>query len=320
MSVTVSTYAGNFGWYARKYLPHVVSSAYLKLQYLKRKKASQEYIEYFCSCKEKPQPLNFLIETINRCNSTCEFCSANIHAENRPFCRMEQGLFEKVIDQIAEWDYAGYISLFVNNEPFMDTRVIEQHKYIREKLPKARIKVFTNGLLLTVEKFIEIAPYVDLFIINNYCEDKKLHKNVEELYEYLKAHPELHENMEVRIQVRYIKEVLTNRAGTAPNKKAGVKTIKEPCLFPYTDMVIYPNGIVGICCCDVKEVTNLGDANKEALKDIWTGERYENIRRQLRKGRDGYPFCSHCDFVDTGLRVQICKEQNHKKQESEACN
>ncbi len=309
MSVTVSTYAGNFGWYARKYLPHVVSSAYLKLQYLKRKAVSQKYIEYFCSCKEKPQPLNFLIETINRCNSTCEFCSANKNAESRPFCRMEQELFEKIIDQIAEWDYAGYISLFVNNEPFMDTRVIEQHRYIREKLPKARIKVFTNGLLLTVEKFIEIAPYVDLFIINNYCEDKKLHKNVEELYEYLKAHPKLHENMEVRIQVRYIKEVLTNRAGTAPNKKAGAKTIKEPCLFPYTDMVIYPNGIVGMCCCDVKEVTNLGDANREALKDIWAGERYENIRRQLRKGRDGYPFCSHCDFVDTGLRVKLTKEQ-----------
>ncbi len=294
---------------ARKYIPSIASDAYLKYQYVKRRKDSQKYIEFFCESKEKPQPLNFLIETINRCNSTCEFCSANINAENRPFCRMEQGLFEKVIDQIAEWDYAGYISLFVNNEPFMDTRVIEQHKYIREKLPKARIKVFTNGLLLTVEKFIEIAPYVDLFIINNYCEDKKLHKNVEELYEYLKAHPRLHENMEVRIQVRYIKEVLTNRAGTAPNKKAGVKTIKEPCLFPYTDMVIYPNGIVGMCCCDVKEVTNLGDLNEETVQQVWTGERAEKLREQLRKGRDGHQFCAHCDFVDTGLRVKLTKEQ-----------
>ena len=309
MSVTISTYAGKIGWYARKYLPKAASSSYLKLQYLKRRKASQEYIEYFCNCKEKPQPLNFLIETINRCNSTCEFCPANKNAEKRPFCRMEQELFVRIIDQIAEWDYSGYISLFANNEPFMDTRIIEFHKYIRENLPKAKIKVFTNGLLLTVEKFMEIAPYVDLLIINNYCEDMKLHKSVRELYEYLQANPELHENMDVQIKVRYIKEVLTNRAGTAPNKKASAKTIKEPCLFPYTDMVIYPNGIVGICCCDVAEVTNLGDLNKETVQQVWTGKKAERLREKLRNGRQGNKFCAHCDFVDTGLRVKLTKEQ-----------
>lgn len=312
MSVTVSTYAGKIGWYARKYLPIVASGSYLKLQYLKRRKASQEYIEYFCGCKEKPQPLNFLIETINRCNSTCEFCCANKNAETRPFCRMEQDLFEKIIDQIAEWDYSGYISLFANNEPFMDTRVVDLHRYIREKLPKAKIKVFTNGLLLTVEKFREIAPYVDLLIINNYCENRKLHKNVRELYDYLKANPKLHENIDVQINVRYIKEVLTNRAGTAPNKKASVKSIKEPCLFPYTDMVVYPNGIVGICCCDVKEVTNLGDLNKETVQQVWNGEKAEKFRKQLMNGRNGHKFCAHCDFVDTGRRVKLTKEQ--KKQ------
>lgn len=314
MSVTVSTYAGKIGWYARKYLPIAASGSYLKLQYLKRRKASQEYIEYFCGCKEKPQPLNFLIETINRCNSTCEFCCANKNAETRPFCRMEQDLFEKIIDQIAEWDYSGYISLFANNEPFMDTRVVDLHRYIREKLPKAKIKVFTNGLLLTVEKFREIAPYVDLLIINNYCENRKLHKNVRELYDYLKANPKLHENIDVQINVRYIKEVLTNRAGTAPNKKASVKSIKEPCLFPYTDMVIYPNGIVGICCCDVKEVTNLGDLNKETVQQVWNGEKAEKFRKQLMNGRNGHKFCAHCDFVDTGRRVKLTKEQKKTKE------
>ncbi len=307
MSVTVSTYAGRIGWYARKYLPGMASDFYLKLQYLKRRKVSKKYIEYFCKCKETPQPLNFLIETVNRCNSTCEFCSANRNVESRPFCRMEWELFEKIINQIAEWDYAGYISLFANNEPFMDTRIIELHKYIRKKLPGAKIKVFTNGLLLTVEKFVEIAPYVDLFIINNYCEDMKLHKNVKELCDYLKVHPKIHENIDVQIKVRYIKEVLTNRAGTAPNKKAADKPIKEPCLFPYTDMVIFPNGVVGICCCDVTEITNLGDLNQETVQQVWAGKKAQKFREQLRDGRNGHRFCAHCDFVDTGLRVNIIK-------------
>lgn len=49
MSVSISTYAGRIGWIARKYLPFLSSDAYLKLQYVKRRKVSQEYIEYFAT-------------------------------------------------------------------------------------------------------------------------------------------------------------------------------------------------------------------------------------------------------------------------------
>lgn len=59
MSVSISTYAGRIGWIARKYLPFLSSDAYLKLQYVKRRKVSQEYIEYFCDSRVKPQPLIF---------------------------------------------------------------------------------------------------------------------------------------------------------------------------------------------------------------------------------------------------------------------
>ena len=308
MSVTISTYGGRMGWLARKYLPFLASNAYLKLQYEKRRKASREYIEYFCQSKDKPQPLNILIETINRCNSTCSFCAANRNDETRPFCRMDEELFGKIVSQLADWDYSGYISLFANNEPFMDTRIIEFHKQIREKLPKARIKVFTNGLLLDCKKFADIAPYADLFIINNYCEDGKLHPNIAELYEYLMKNPSLHEKIKVQIKIRYIGEVLTNRAGTSPNKKEAKRVIKEPCLFPYTDMVIYPDGKVGICCCDVKEVTDMGNVNSQTMKEIWIGGGgYNELRAMLRNGRHGCKFCAHCDFVDTGLRVRLAK-------------
>ncbi len=313
MSVSISTYAGRIGWIARKYLPFLSSDAYLKLQYVKRRKVSQEYIEYFCDSRVKPQPLNILIETINRCNSTCSFCAANCNDESRPFCRMEEALFKKIISQISDWGrYAGYISLFANNEPFMDTRIIEFHKYIREKLPEAKIKVFTNGLLLDRKKFEEIAPYTDLFIINNYCDDRKLHPNIAELYEYLKKNPKIHEKIDVQIKIRYIGEVLTNRAGSSPNKKEKKAIVKEPCLFPYTDMIIFPDGKAGICCCDVKEVTNLGNINDETIQEIWTGKKYESLRQKLKAGRQGNTFCEHCDFVDTGLRVKLCKSVSKK--------
>lgn len=38
MSVKVSTYAGRIGWLARKYIPNVTGRAYLKFQYIRRKR------------------------------------------------------------------------------------------------------------------------------------------------------------------------------------------------------------------------------------------------------------------------------------------
>ena len=42
------------------------------------------------------------IETINRCNSTCAFCTANIHAEKRPFMQIDMDLYKSIIDQLAD--------------------------------------------------------------------------------------------------------------------------------------------------------------------------------------------------------------------------
>ena len=36
----------------------------------------------------------------------------------------------------------------------------------------------------------KIIPYVNQLIINNYCLDMKLHDNVQEIYDYAKAHPD----------------------------------------------------------------------------------------------------------------------------------
>ena len=87
------------------------------------------------------------------------------------------------------------------------------------------------------------------------------------IYEYVKAHPEEFKDVDILIQMRYLKEVLTNRAGSAPNKAATEKVIKETCLMPYTDMWITPGGKLGICCCDNFEVTDVGDLTKMCIRD-----------------------------------------------------
>ena len=169
MSVRYHNFGGSLGWNLQKRFPKLSSESYLKLQFLTRNKLQEKYINYFLEGKEPPMPLVVNLETINRCNSTCSFCTANKNAEKRPYRRMDDALFYSIIDQLHDWGYKGHLTLYGNNEPFLDTRIVEFHKYCREKLPHSFIFLSSNGLLLTVDKVKEIIPYVNQLIINNYC-------------------------------------------------------------------------------------------------------------------------------------------------------
>lgn len=298
---------GKFGWNARRFFPKLASDAYLKLQFFTRHKIQKEYCEYFLNAESIPSPHVVNIETINRCNSTCEFCTANIHAEKRPLQKIEDELYYSIIDQLAEMNYEGHLTLYGNNEPWLDTRIVEFHKYAREKLPKSYIFMSTNGLTLTIEKVKEIQPYINQLIINNYGLEMKLHKNLQEIYDYMVAHPEEFKDLDVQFQIRYLKEILTNRAGSAPNKQNNEKIITETCLLPFTDVWIMPNGRVGLCCCDNFEVTNYGDLHEHSLKEIWESDALQDVRRRIAQGRQNEPFCKHCDFIDAGFRMQLAK-------------
>lgn len=308
MPIRIHNFGGIIGWNMKKYFPMLSSESYLKLQFLSRGKSQKKYIDMFMSKDEAMMPLVVNIETINRCNSTCAFCTANIHAEKRPLQKIEDTLYYSIIDQLAEMGYKGHLTLYGNNEPWLDTRIVEFHKYAREKLSESYIFMSTNGLILTIDKVKAIVPYVNQLIINNYCMDMKLHKNIQEIYEYVKANPDEFKDVDILIQMRYLQEVLTNRAGSAPNKQSKGKVIKETCLMPFTDMWIMPNGKMGICCCDNFEVSDLADLNNVSLKDGWNSKPYKELREAIVDGRQNYPFCKFCDFIDAGLRMDLVND------------
>ena len=140
MSIRIHNFMGRFGWNARKYFPKLSSNWYLKLQFATRRKLQKRYIRYFMNSPEPPMPLVVNIETVNRCNSTCAFCTANIYSEKRPYKKIDDALYYSIIDQLSEWGYPNKLTLYGNNEPWLDTRIVEFHKYAREKLPKSFTK------------------------------------------------------------------------------------------------------------------------------------------------------------------------------------
>ncbi len=304
------TYGGKIGWFLRKNFSRYTSWAYLEYQYLIRKKLFKDYIRLFDEKIDSENP--FLpclisIETINRCNSTCSFCPANKNEDKRPFARMDEELFKKIIEELHNLNYDGYLNLYVNNEPFMDKRIEDWYIYASEKLPNAKMLLYTNGTLITEERFLKIIPVIDKMIINNYSETLEIHDNVKHIIEYVQTHEELWDK-DITVQIRYIKEILTNRAGEAPNNKRKKKSEKV-CIMPYTDFTIYPNGNVGLCCSDALEKTNYGNLNDSSLYEIWTSDKYRKLREVIGNNRDNYGFCEGCDFVDAGIRNTFMKDK-----------
>lgn len=233
------------------------------------------------------------VETINRCNGNCSFCPVNRIEDPREKKIMTQELFESIVEQLADIHYCGRFTTFSNNEPLLDERIIEFNQFARRKLPQARMHLFTNGTLLTLDKFIALTEVLDEFVIDNYQQDLKLIRPCEEIREYCEEHPEL--KKKVTIVLRKPHEILTTRGGTAPNRQELPDYGKDRCVFPFKQMIVRPDGLISLCCNDALGKYTLGDLNKESLLDIWYGPKFTMVRKCLYEGREKWGNCKYCD-------------------------
>lgn len=305
MSVKIKNFGGRLLWFARKYRSNWVSSVSFPLVAALRTPKINAFIDRFLQKEETPDFQFLMLETVNRCNGKCSFCPANVRDEKREYKRMTEELFSRIIDELVEIRWTGTIFLQVNNEPFLDKRILEFAGEIHRKKPECRICIITNGTMLNVEKLRTLVPLVDELVINDYSEHYRLADHLEEIYRYVKGNPAEFEQMEISISRRYSGEILATRAGNAPNKPKKNNRVKAPCIYPFTDLIIFPDGQVGMCCNDCFEVTAFGDVTQDRLRDIWRNEKFTELRKAMRQGREHYPFCVECDVVDAGSREKI---------------
>lgn len=156
--------------------------------------------------------------------------------------------------------------------------------------------LFTNGTLLTLEKFIKLMEYLDELIIDNYNQELKLIPNVEKIKGYCEEHPELIKK--VTISLRKPKEVLATRGGDAPNRKNQISYKNTTCVNPFVQMIVRPDGKVSLCCNDPLGRNTLGDLKKNSLTDVWYGEEFMKVRAAIEKGRQFWPHCEYCDVFN----------------------
>lgn len=308
MPVKIKSYGGIPGWVIHKYLSRQLIGPWLFLLQTLRRKSTERFVNSYIKMYTAPLFHMVEIETINRCNGKCAFCPSNVNSEKRPFKKMPEEVFKKIVSELKKLGYSGEVLLEVNNEPLIDVRLKKFASMLKTEVPSCKVGIITNGTLLTVDKLEDLKTVLDKIIINNYSKKYRLNGNISEIYNFIKKHEQQYKDIEIEIRRRYISEILTNRAGMAPNNKKASYNVTMPCLYPFVGITIFPDGVVGLCSNDCFEQTDFGNINEERMVDIWNGSKMKKARIAIAKGRKNYNFCKSCDVIGIGTREKIAQK------------
>ena len=236
------------------------------------------------------------IETTNTCTKSCSFCYFG-NIENKPPRKlMDEELFNKIVQELVDMKFKGRISLYEINEPMIDPRIFDFTKLIREKLPDSFQMIQSNGDLLNHEKIEKLFEAgLDKLIINAYNK-----KNLEKITAMLDSFDYKGRNIVMYDKTKpYVKRMYTSRAGNIEEFKKKIK--KEPCELVYVQMIVKSNGEVVSCVNDMWSKQIMGNLNDNTVSEIWFGEKFEFLRKNLEKGnRDCSNLCKQCDYAGAG--------------------
>src|SRR3989337_2188137 len=98
-------------------------------------------------------PIRFNIEPTNYCNLHCSMCPREL---NRPFGYMDISLFHKVIDESILYGKRLIITINKDGEPLLHPELPRMIKYAKDKKAAYKINFYTNGILLTEEKSLDL--------------------------------------------------------------------------------------------------------------------------------------------------------------------
>ena len=311
------------------------------LTYQKLSPQSQIFIHDFVTSETKDYYNNpsifdsIFFELRTRCNSKCNFCAASIQNEVRPDVTMEFNLYEKAIKELELIKYDKRICFHVNNDPLLVKNLHEYISLARKKCPNAWIQILTNGRSLNNKNGLAMLNAgIDELSINIYQEKKTnitptniLNFENEVLYKFYKAkniyggNPGIIEEKKYPHYIKYTKasrliyETLSNRAGSAPNKKNNHVIPKLGyCSHPFSQFNITVNGEVSQCCADFNFDSKMGNISNRSIMEIWNDKKFTRTREDLKKGnRQDNLLCSKCDhFGVNSIPNSFLKKQLFK--------
>jgi MoaA/NifB/PqqE/SkfB family radical SAM enzyme len=270
------------------------------------------------------RPKYIQMETVTKCNAKCPFCPQNEIV--RDPAKMPTEMWQKIVDDTRGWGIT--YRPFLTNEPFVDNRMPEIVRYIKENDPTARVEFNTNGELMTeklsrelLEAGVDIMRFsIDGFSRETY-EPSRIGINYDKVMERTQIFLDLWDQGGYRDKVftelRMIEvpenkhEIEDYKAFWGPRCSEVLIThmyqwpwtgqkredvVMKPCLKILDEMFFYTNGNATICCWDVHERAVIGNVIEQSVEEIWESYAARCMRATLDDGRrDLLNLCSRCN-------------------------
>lgn len=224
---------------------------------------------------------NFVnIELSRDCNRSCSYCPKSNH-EKQSDEIIEFSLFKKIISDLEKIGYSDKICFTGYYEPLIFNDLVKYIDYTSQKLPKAKIIIYTNGRALTSDLYNRLERE-NLFLIIS------IHEGVEGDLQQLK---EITSSKKTLFKTGIGDYILSTRGGLVDVKN---KETKLSCIFPSLQLTIDSDGDVILCFDDYFSKNVYGNVEKENILDIWKKEEFKKVREELLKGKPAKDICKNC--------------------------
>ena len=268
-------------------------------------------------------PHEVSIETFAKCNAACTFCPYT--TLDRIGEKMTDELIDKILFELRDHPWPFMISPFKVNEPFLDKRLIPLCQRINRELPRAMLRLFTNGSALTDKLVGEVARLENVahlwVSLNEHrpAEYKALMgldfdrtcANLDKLnaaadlglfphplvVSKVKAHDETDNEFAAWCKARWpaIQVHLIKRDGWLGYVEPGSPEIPDAGCGRWYELSITATGVVSLCCMDGEARFAIGDLNEESLFEVYNKPAYR-ARRVLNQSRLEVHPCSTCTY------------------------
>ena len=262
------------------------------------------------------------IENHDFCNRICWFCPNSFIDRRSRLRLMNDDVFNKIIENLAEIDYDGNLTWSRYHEALADHSIFDRIAAARRALPRATLVVISNGDYMDRSTLPQLeAAGVDRLILDLYLPDgkerdeKAQEKGLRQFSRrtgltlepsnnvgYAITGSRLKATLEIPC---YTEDTISTRGGLVEVPKLTSYRRRAVCMAPVRHMVIDYNGR-GMLCCQTRsdapghEDAIIGDLNRPGYGLFHLYRDLGAARRALLSPGEKSGPCLSCDVRDDG--------------------
>lgn len=229
------------------------------------------------------------IETSSQCNRHCSYCPNNTFDRRSANDFLDLALYSRIVRDLSEIGYDGRMSFVGNNEFFMHRENRQYVELARTSLPRAVLKLYTNGDFLE-KADLAWASSIDVGLIHvalhaaptrPYDDGEALRRAhlfqqqtglSLQLVDFVQGHKLTFiarcGRTKVFVRAQNMQESGHNWNGLVKSRGIATREATDPCSYPLRQFVVSHDGDLLLCCMTFKERIPENDASGARVGDL----------------------------------------------------